>query len=99
MGSVAGHLHGPLALTRPEARPAGVPQAAMIGGAVYVATHPIADEWPLSQRLALLLQTMVSFMKMVSVVSVGQRGGGGWRTAEFLTRGAASHPFHSIRTR
>lgn len=40
-------------------------QSVLIGGAVYVAIHPIADDWPLSQRLALLLQTMVSFMKMV----------------------------------
>ena len=41
-------------------------QALLIFGAVYLATHPTADGWPLTQRLALLLQTMVSFMKMVS---------------------------------
>jgi len=40
-------------------------QSCLIFGAVFLALHPTADAWPLSQRIALLLQTMVSFMKMV----------------------------------
>lgn len=50
-------------------------QVVMIFAAVVIAIHPVAADWPLSQTLALLIQTMVMFMKMVRSLPVIGTGG------------------------
>lgn len=49
-------------------------QVVMIFAAVVIAIHPVAADWPLSQTLALLIQTMVMFMKMVRSLPVTGTG-------------------------